>query len=178
MCDVNNDGLLDVAVATYAGEVRLCRFSLVQRRLVRPSAPDNLLSTAGWPSRYCEPTPHALDRTHPHAFLARQVHFFDRYGEEMEDRTIFLERLRVRKRWYKGLADDHVDHRMPDIRDTFEGELLQEEEPGQVRARSRRRRRRLSQSPHYAHGFAHRRFCALGIPYDGPRQTLEPTCFK
>lgn len=54
----------------------------------------------------------------------------------MQDRTIFLERLKVRKRWYKGLADDHVDHRMPDIRDTFEGQLLQEEEPGQVGARA------------------------------------------
>jgi hypothetical protein len=68
--------------------------------------------------------------------LGLQVHFFDRYGDEMEERTIFLERLKVRKRWYKGLAADHVDHRMPDIRDTSEGELLQEEEPGQVRSGS------------------------------------------
>jgi hypothetical protein len=89
----------------------------------------------GSPSSYGEPTAHSLHRTHTHASLARQVHFFDRYGEELQERTIFLERLKVRKRWYKGLADDHVDHRMPDIRDTFEGELLQEEEPGQVSER-------------------------------------------
>lgn len=38
----------------------------------------------------------------------------------------------LHQRRYAGLSPDHVDHTRPDIPDTYGGELLEEEEPGQI----------------------------------------------
>lgn len=95
--DFDEDGILDILIATYNGEV------LVIKDTVRALNNDVGVSTAP-----CQE--HAAGN--PMLYMLSVTVLIQ--GEVLAEKLV-VPRLRVRKDWYKGLDPDPIDHSHPDV---------------------------------------------------------------
>lgn len=109
--DLDFDGIQDILLATYDGEILAFRDNVRAPRCSLPTRQLQEVCTSV--SCYRCLTPEAANACwHVWPKHAQVVVLVQ--GEQMAER-LQVPKLRVRRDWYKGLAADHVDHSHPDV---------------------------------------------------------------